>query len=73
MPCVEPTDVDIPRLFIASRSTPSTPSKAFSNLRSLLTALCSSEQAYLQAEDAHHGSALAKSHVQAALFQFGSS
>lgn len=31
-PCVEPTDVDIPktRLFIASRSTHSTPSRAFS-------------------------------------------
>lgn len=74
-PCVEPADVDIPkpRLFIASRSTHSTPSKAFSNLWSLFTASCSSEQAYLQAEDAHHGSALAKSHVEAALFQFGSS
>lgn len=75
MPCTEPAHVDIPkpRLFIASRSNHSTPWEAFSNLQNMLTALCSSEQAHLQAYDARHGSALAESDVETALFQFGSS
>lgn len=59
--------------FYSKQKQPLHPRKAFSNLQNLLTALCSSERAYLQANDARHGLAFAESYVETALFQVGSS